>query len=211
MGPWSLVLGHLSLVICRATAVPSFRFQSLPAVVPACRNEGGFLVPGFRFPIPGDLPSARRRLAANPVGPSSAVLAVPLSLAPRAPFPVPRSPFPVPAFCPWHGCPQVSSGPFPGAYSVSFDSAKSYPQRRMPKRPCQKPSNSGQNRSKRRRFPSKRDQKGAHFVMPILTFGGVTPSGASARAVLGFRKVKKRVFGGPKCRVEKLSTKCGKL
>ncbi|MCX5676351.1 MAG: hypothetical protein NTX87_15220, partial [Planctomycetota bacterium] len=42
------------------------------------------------------------------------------------------------------------------------------------------PSNSGQNRSKRRRFPSKRDQKGAHFVMPILTFGGVTPSGVKA-------------------------------
>jgi hypothetical protein len=118
MGPWSLVLGHLSLVICRATAVPSFRFQSLPARPvesstwagskcrggvarsrPARRSSGlpeRRRVPGPRIPIPGDLPSARRRLAANPVGPSSAVLAVPLSLAPRAPFPVPRSPFPVP-------------------------------------------------------------------------------------------------------------------
>jgi len=50
------------------------------------------------------------------------------------------------------------------------------------------PSNSGQNRSKRRHFPSKRHQKGAHFVMPILTFCGWTPSGASARAVFAFRK-----------------------
>ena len=70
----------------------------------------------------------------------------------------------------------------------------------------QKPSNSGQNRSKRRRFPSKSDQKGAHFVMPILTFRGVTPSGASARAVFTFRKGKKARFGGAKWRLEKLST-----
>ena len=57
-----------------------------------------------------------------------------------------------------------------------------------------KPSNSCQNRSKRRRFPSKRDQKRAHFVMPILTFGGATPSGASARADFAFRKGKKGAF-----------------
>jgi hypothetical protein len=69
------------------------------------------------------------------------------------------------------------------------------------------PSNSGQNRSKRRRFPSKSDQKRAHFVMPILTFWGVTPSGASARAVFAFRKGKKARFGGAKWRPEKLSTK----
>ena len=121
--PWSFVLGHSSLVIgpwslviCRATAVPSFRFQSLPARPvesstwagskcrggvarsrPARRSSGlpeRRRVPGPRIPIPGDLPSARRRHAANPVGPSSAVLAVPLSHAPRAPFPVPRSLFP---------------------------------------------------------------------------------------------------------------------
>jgi hypothetical protein len=59
---------------------------------------------------------------------------------------------------------------------------------------------------KRRRFPSKRHQKGAHFVMPILTFWGWTPSGASARAVLAFRKGKKACFGGAKWRPEKLST-----
>ena len=82
------------------------------------------------------------------------------------------------------------------AYSVSFDSGKGYPQRRMAIRPCHKPSNSGQNRSKRRRFPSKRDQKGAHFVMPILTFGGVTPSGASARADFALPKGKKGAFSG---------------
>ena len=40
---------------------------------------------------------------------------------------------------------------------------------------------------------SKSDQKRAHFVMPILTFWGVTPSGASAKAVLGYRK---GFFGG---------------
>ena len=84
--------------------------------------------------------------------------------------------------------------------------ATSYPQRRVPKSPCQKPSNSSQNRSKRRRFPSKRDQKSAHFVMPILTFWGLTPSGASARAVLAFRKGKKARFGGAKWPPEKLST-----
>ena len=84
--------------------------------------------------------------------------------------------------------------------------ATSYAQRRTPKSACQKPSNSCQNRSKRRRFPSKSDQKGAHFVMPILTFGGVTPSGASARAVFAFRKGKKARFWRAKTRLEKLST-----
>ena len=76
--------------------------------------------------------------------------------------------------------------------------ATSYPQRHMHIRPCQKPLNSGQNRSKRRRFPSKSDQKGAQFVMPILTFWGVTPSGASARAVFAFRKGHFRVVQGSK-------------
>ncbi|MCX5675406.1 MAG: hypothetical protein NTX87_10410, partial [Planctomycetota bacterium] len=70
----------------------------------------------------------------------------------------------------------------------------------------QVPSNSGQNRSKRRRFPSQREQKGAHVVMPILTFWVVTPSGASAKAVFAFRKGKKAPFGGAKWRPEKLST-----
>ena len=42
--------------------------------------------------------------------------------------------------------------------------------------------------------------------MPILPFGGVTPSGASARAVLAFPKGKKTRFGGAKWRPEKLST-----
>ena len=60
------------------------------------------------------------------------------------------------------------------------------------------PSNSSQNRSKRRRFPSKRDQKSAHFVMPILTFWGVTPSGASARADFAFRKGHFRCVWGSK-------------
>ena len=42
--------------------------------------------------------------------------------------------------------------------------------------------------------------------MPILTFWGLTPSGASARAVFAFRKGKKARFGGAKWRPEKLST-----
>ena len=42
--------------------------------------------------------------------------------------------------------------------------------------------------------------------MPILTFCPSTPSGASARAVLAFRKGKKTRFGGAKWRPEKLST-----
>jgi hypothetical protein len=53
---------------------------------------------------------------------------------------------------------------------------------------------------------SKSGQKGAQIVMPILTFGGVTPSGASARAVFAFPKGKKARFGGAKWRPEKLST-----
>ena len=77
-------------------------------------------------------------------------------------------------------------------------------QRRMPMRPCHKPSNSSQNRSKRRRFPSKSDQKRAHFVMPILTFWGWTPSGASARAVLASRKGKKGAFSGAPGQVPKV-------
>jgi len=84
--------------------------------------------------------------------------------------------------------------------------ATSYPQRRLPKSACQKPSNSSQNRSKRRRFPSKRHQKGAHFVMPILTFWGVTPSGASARAVFAFQRRHFGRFGGQKSAIRKLST-----
>ena len=82
--------------------------------------------------------------------------------------------------------------------------ATSYPQRRVPKSPCQKPSNSSQNRSKRRRFPSKRHQKSARFVMPILTFRGVTPSGASARAVLTCPKGKKGAFSGAPGQVPKV-------
>ena len=66
------------------------------------------------------------------------------------------------------------------------------------------PSNSCQNRSKRRRFPSKSDQKRAHFVMPILTFWGVTPSGASARAVLASQKGKKGAFSGAPGQVPKV-------
>ena len=84
--------------------------------------------------------------------------------------------------------PRVSPGFRHPVFRSRFPAFGSYPQRRMPIRPCHKPSNSSQNRSKGRRFPSKRDQKGAHFVMPILTFWGVTPSGASARAVLPLRK-----------------------
>ena len=101
-----------------------------------------------------------------------------------------------------------SRSPFPVPRSRRCLFATSYPQRRVPKSACRKPSNSGQNRSKRRRFPSKRHQKSAHFVMPILTFWVVTPSGASARADLGFRKGKKASLGGAKWRPEKLSTIC---
>jgi len=87
--------------------------------------------------------------------------------------------------------------------------ATSYPQPRMPKSACQKPSNSSQNRSKRRRFPSKSDQKRAHFVMPILTFWGVTPSGASARADLAFRKGQKPGFRGSEMPCAKVIHKMG--
>jgi len=51
---------------------------------------------------------------------------------------------------------------------------------------------------------SKKVKKGAHFVMPILTFWGVTPSGASARAVLPLRKGHFGVLQGSK-------TACGKV
>ena len=47
--------------------------------------------------------------------------------------------------------------------------------------------------------------------MPILTFWGVTPSGASARAVFAFRKGKKGAFSGAPERVQKLSTIGGRL
>ena len=103
-------------------------------------------------------------------------------------------------------CTLDSRSPFPVPRSRRCLFASSYPQRRTPKSACQKPSNSSRNRSKRRRFPSKSDQKGAHFVMPILTFWWVTPSGASAKAVFAFRKGKKARFGGAKWRPEKLST-----
>ena len=110
-----------------------------------------------------------------------------------------------------HGSPTPEARAFTVPRSPRCFFATSYAQRRTPKSACQKPSNSSQNRSKRRRFPSKRHQKSAHFVMPILTFGGLAPSGASARAVLTFRKGLFGVFRAQKRRVEKLSTKCGKL
>ena len=105
---------------------------------------------------------------------------------------LPRPPSPSHFFCrfspDWHG---------------------SYPQALMPIITCQIPSNSSQNRSKRRRFPSKRHQKRAQIVMPILTFWGWTPSGASAKADFALRKGKKARFGGAKRRPEKLSTRPG--
>jgi hypothetical protein len=42
--------------------------------------------------------------------------------------------------------------------------------------------------------------------LPILTFWGWTPSGASARAVLVLRRGSKGAFSGPPGRVKKLST-----
>ena len=47
--------------------------------------------------------------------------------------------------------------------------------------------------------------------MPILTFCGVTPSGASARADFAFRKGKKGAFSGAPGRVPKLSTTSSKV
>ena len=62
------------------------------------------------------------------------------------------------------------------------------------------------NRSNGVKIGSKKVKKGAHFVMPILTFWLFTPSGASAKAVLAFPKGKKARFRGAKWRPEKLST-----
>jgi hypothetical protein len=69
-----------------------------------------------------------------------------------------------------------------------------------------KPSNSCQNRSFGARKPSKSDQNRAQFVMPILTFAGLTPSGASARPVLGGPKGQKGRFSSAKNALKKLST-----
>ena len=44
--------------------------------------------------------------------------------------------------------------------------------------------------------------------MPILTFWGVTPSGASAKAVFAFPKGKKGAFSGAPGQIQKLSTIC---
>jgi len=58
---------------------------------------------------------------------------------------------------------------------------------------------------------SKNDQKRAQIVMPILTFGGVIPSGASAKAVLASRRGKKGAFRGAKSPGQKLSTSWRRL
>jgi hypothetical protein len=50
----------------------------------------------------------------------------------------------------------------------------------------QKPLRKAQNAIKFRSKTVKSDQKGSSFVLPILTFSGVTPSGASAKAVFAF-------------------------
>jgi hypothetical protein len=110
---------------------------------------------------------------------------------PCSPFPVPRSRFPVPSsrLCPvGHGCPRVSGSPFPVPRSRLLGVIHNGVWPSVHVTNHQLRVKIDQNRSKRRRFPSKRDQKGARFVMPILTFWGLTPSGASARAVLAFRK-----------------------
>jgi len=177
-----------------------------------------------RLPVP----EGRPRLPIPCRRPPSAILAVPLSICACVPpflrrccchsaFRPPRSALPLfrsysialciphfalvtpfPALLYSHRCPQVFGAPFSGAYGISFDSAKSYPQRRMHIRPCRKPSNSSQNRSNGVKIGSKKDKKGARFVMPILTFLGWTPSGASARAVFAFRKGQKPCFRGSK-------------
>ena len=54
------------------------------------------------------------------------------------------------------------------------------------------------NRSNGVKIVSKKVKKGAHFVMPILTFWGVTPLGASARAVLACPKGFSGGYFGPK-------------
>jgi len=54
------------------------------------------------------------------------------------------------------------------------------------------------NRSNGVKIGSKKVKKGAHFVMPILTFRGVTPPGASARADLACRKGFFGWYFGPK-------------
>ena len=93
--------------------------------------------------------------------------------------------------------------PVPGSPFPAFGS---YPQRLMDIRPCKNHHirvKIGQNGDV---FRQKAIKKGAHFVMPILTFWGVTPSGASARADFAFRKGKKGAFSGPPRRVQKLST-----
>jgi len=56
---------------------------------------------------------------------------------------------------------------------------------------------------------SKKVKKGAHFVMPILTFGVVTPSGASARAVLPLLKGHFGVVQGSKMACAKVIHKIG--
>jgi len=54
------------------------------------------------------------------------------------------------------------------------------------------------NRSNGVKIGSKKVKKGAHFVMPILTFWVLTPSGASARADLACRKGFLGWYFGPK-------------
>jgi hypothetical protein len=62
------------------------------------------------------------------------------------------------------------------------------------------------NRSNGVKIGSKKVKKGAHFVMPILTFWALPPSGASARADFASRKGKKGAFSGAPERFQKLST-----
>ena len=115
------------------------------------------------------------------------------------------------SFCRLTLRPQVSPCfRFPVPRSL-FPAFGSYPQRRMHMRPCKNHQirvKIGQNGVK---IGLKKVKKGAHFVMPILTFGGVIPSGASARAVLASRRGKKGAFRGAKSPGQKLSTSWRRL
>jgi hypothetical protein len=64
----------------------------------------------------------------------------------------------------------------------------------------------GSKSIKKATFSVKKRSKTRAFRHAHLNIWGVTPSGASARAVFTFRKGKKARFGGAKWRPEKLST-----
>jgi len=146
-------------------------------------NPAGASSGPWRIPVSGRCLGARRRLAANPAGASSGPWRIPVSGPKSRLFAEQVSP----GF--WFFAPPLLIVYLSTAPKVIHSEVWPYISSKFRHFRVK-------NRSNGVKIVSKKVKKGAHFVMPILTFWLFTPLGASARAVFAFRKGKKGAFSG---------------